>query len=350
MITLCLTGIWGMKKNTTVWGAVIRVNDVIVPHDIPAVAVEINKSSELITEKLSRVFYTVYTDTDTLHIPVFWDVSSVNMKLAGVYTMKGVLKLPPEYAFDESKSLQVQTTVSVQYPDKPDINIYYRLTAAGIYIFPWLKQENFDSMEAYLKKESGQWINLTEEGFALCEEEGLYVSNQSMVVGNTYSLLVTYDNGKKQTNTLRFQYQKDGSLKIYGYQHNLLGNTQKPGKIICSYDTGDEKYLSRCAAYAVKTGGSLKQIEKELKENVRLRVSTAETFENTAENPELILESSWDLSRVNREKQGVYKVTGSFVIPEGYEVSDSLTLPEAYAYLSVQKKENHRLIPTACRW
>ena len=338
MITLCLTGIWGMKKNTTVWGAVIRVNDVIVPHDIPAVAVEINKSSELITEKLSRVFYTVYTDTDTLHIPVFWDVSSVNMKLAGVYTMKGVLKLPPEYAFDESKSLKVQTTVSVQYPDKPDINIYYRLTAAGIYIFPWLKQENFDSMEAYLKKESGQWINLTEEGFALCEEEGLYVSNQSMVVGNTYSLLVTYDNGKKQTNTLRFQYQKDGSLKIYGYQHNLLGNTQKPGKIICSYDTGDEKYLSRCAAYAVKTGGSLKQIEKELKENVRLRVSTAETFENTAENPELILESSWDLSRVNREKQGVYKVTGSFVIPEGYEVSDSLTLPEAYAYLSVQKK------------
>ena len=130
-------------------------------------------------------------------------------------------------------------------------------------------------MEAYLKKESGQWINLTEEGFALCEEEGLYVSNQSMVVGNTYSLMVTYDNGRKQTNTLRFQYQKDGSLKIYGYQHSLLGNTQKPGKIICSYDTGDEKYLSRCAAYAVKTGGSLKQIEKELKENVRLRVSTA---------------------------------------------------------------------------
>ena len=338
MIALCLTGIWGMKKNTTVWGAVIQVNDVIVPHDIPAVAVEINKSSELIAEKLSQVFYTVYTDADTLHIPVFWDVSSVNMKLAGVYTVKGVFKLSPEYAFEESESLQVQTTVSVQYPDKPDINTYYRLTAAGIYIFPWLKQENSDSMEAYLKKESGQWINLTEEGFALCEEEGLYVSNQSMVVGNTYSLLVTYDNGKKQTNTLRFQYQKDGSLKIYGYQHSLLGNTQKPGKIICSYDTGDEKYLSRCAAYAVKTGGSLKQIEKELKENIRLRVSTAETFENTAENPELILESSWDLSQVNREKQGVYKVTGSFVIPEGYEVADSLVLPEAYAYLSVQKK------------
>lgn len=338
MITLCLTGIWGMKKNTTVWGAVIRVNDVIVPHDIPAVAVEINKSSEQITEKLSKVFYTVYTDADTLHIPASWDVSSVNMKLAGVYTVKGMLKLPQEYAFEGNENLQVQTTVSVQYPDKPDINTYYRLTAAGIYIFPWLKQENSDFMEAYLKKESGQWINLTEEGFALCEEEGLYVSNQSMVVCNTYSLLVTYDNGKKQTNTLRFQYQRDGSLKIYGYQYSQLGNTGSPAKHIRSYNAKDEKYLSRCAAYAVEIGSSLRKIEEDLKEGVRLRVSTAEKFENTAENPEIILESSWDMSQVDLTKQGVYKLTGTFVVPEGYQLSEDLALPKAYAYLSVQKK------------
>ena len=338
MITLCLAGIWGMKKNTTVWGAVIQVNDVIVPHDIPAVAVEINKSSERIAEKLSQVFYTVYTDADTLHIPASWDVSSVNMKLAGVYTVKGVLKLPQEYAFEGNENLQVQTTVSVQYPDKPDINTYYRLTAAGIYIFPWLKQENSDSMEAYLKKESGQWINLTEEGFALCEEEGLYVSNQSMVVGNTYSLLVTYDNGRKQTNTLRFQYQRDGSLKIYGYQYSQLGNTGSPAKRIRSYNAKDEKYLSRCAAYAVEIGSSLRKIEEDLKESVRLRVSTAEKFENTAENPEIILESSWDMSQVDLTKQGVYKLTGTFVVPEGYQLSENLALPKAYAYLSVQKK------------
>lgn len=338
MITLCLTGIWGMKKNTTVWGAVIQVNDVIVPHDIPAVAVEINKSSEQITEKLSKVFYTVYTDADTLHIPASWDVSSVNMKLAGVYTVKGVLKLPQEYAFEGNENLQVQTTVSVQYPDKPDINTYYRLTAAGIYIFPWLKQENSDFMEAYLKKESGQWINLTEEGFALCEEEGLYVSNQSMVVGNTYSLLVTYDNGRKQTNTLRFQYQRDGSLKIYGYQYSQLGNTGSPAKRIRSYNAKDEKYLSRCAAYAVEIGSSLRKIEEDLKESVRLRVSTAEKFENTAENPEIILESSWDMSQVDLTKQGVYKLTGTFVVPEGYQLSEDLALPKAYAYLSVQEK------------
>ena len=123
MITLCLTGIWGIKENTIIWGAVIKVNDVIAPHDIPAAAVELNDSSEVISEKLSEVCYTVYTDEDTLHIPVSWDVSSVNMKLAGVYKIKGMLKLSPEYDLGEIESPQVQTTVSVQYPDKPDINI-----------------------------------------------------------------------------------------------------------------------------------------------------------------------------------------------------------------------------------
>ena len=338
IIILCLTGIWGLRRNTTVWGAAIEVKNITAPRDIPAVAVELNKSSEVITEKLSQVFYTVYTDADILHIPVSWDVSSVNMRVAGVYTVRGVLKLSPEYDPGEFQSPQVQTTVSVQYPDRPDINTYYRLTAAGLYIFPWLEQEDPDSMEAYLKEDNGQWIDLTEEGFALCDEEGLYVSNQSMVVGNTYSLMVIYDNGRKQTGTLRFQYRKDGSLKIYSYQYSQIGNIQKPGKTIRSYDTKDEKYLSRCAAYAVKTGGSLKKIEQDLKESVRLRVSTAEKFENTAENPELILESSWNLSQVNTAEQGVYKVTGTFTIPEGYEVSDDLTFPEAYAYISVQKK------------
>lgn len=254
MITLCLAGIWGIKGNTTVQGAAIEVEGVLAPHDIPAVAVELNKNSKIISEELSEISYTVYTETDALHIPVSWDVSTVNMKLPGVYTIKGTLNLSSKYDLGEIRSPQVQTTVSVQYPDKPDINTYYRLTAAGLYIFPWLEQEDTDSMEVYLKKNNGQWINLTEGGVALCDERGLYVSNQSMIAGNTYSLLVTCDNGRKQTGTLRFQYRKDGSLKIYSYQYGQLGNIQKPGKTIRSYDTRDEKYLSRCAAYALKTG------------------------------------------------------------------------------------------------
>lgn len=338
MIGICLSGMLIIKKTTVIRGQENTVSHVTAPKDIPAVAVEINKSSEVICDKLSEITYTVYTDSDTLHIPVLWDVSAVNMELPGVYTVKGTLKLPRGYDLGEINSPQVQTTVSIQYPGRPEINTYYRLTAAGLYIFPWLEREDADSMEAYLKKDNGQWMNLTEEGFALCSEDGLYVSNQSMVVGNTYSLMVVYGDGQRQTGTLRFRYQKDGSLKVYSYQYSQLGNTGSPAKRIRSYNAKDEKYLSRCVAYAVEIGSSLRKIEEDLKESVRLRVSTAEKFENTAENPEIILESSWDMSQVDLTKQGVYKLTGTFVMPEGYQLSENLALPKAYAYLSVQER------------
>lgn len=343
LIGICLSGMFIIKNPTVIRGQENEILHVIAPEDIPAVAVEVNESSEIISEKLAEVSYTVYTDSDTLHIPVLWDVSAVNMKLSGVYTVKGTLKLPRGYDLGEINSPQVQTTVSVQYPGRPEINTYYRLTAAGLYIFPWLEREDADSMEAYLKKDNGQWMNLTEEGFALCSEGGLYVSNQSMVVGNTYSLMAVYGNGQRQTGTLRFRYQKDGSLKVYSYQHSQLGNTGSPAKRIRSYNAKDEKYLGRCAAYAVEIGSSLGKIEEDLKESVRLRVSTAEKFENTAENPEIILESSWDMSQVDLTKQGVCKLTGTFVVPEGYQLAENLTLPKAYTYLSVQKRGNPQI-------
>ena len=343
LIGICLSGMFIIKNPTVIRGQENEILYVIAPGDIPAVAVEVNESSEIISEKLAEVSYTVYTDSDTMHIPVLWDVSAVNMKLSGVYTVKGTLKLPRGYDLGEINSPQVQTTVSVQYPGRPEINTYYRLTAAGLYIFPWLEREDADSMEAYLKKDNGQWMNLTEEGFALCSEDGLYVSNQSMVVGNTYSLMAVYGNGQRQTGTLRFRYQKDGSLKVYSYQHSQLGNTGSPAKRIRSYNAKDEKYLGRCAAYAVEIGSSLRKIEEDLKETVRLRVSTAEKFENTAENPEIILESSWDMSQVDLTKQGVCKLTGTFVVPEGYQLSENLELPKAYAYLSVQKRGNPQI-------
>ena len=343
MIGICLFRMLIIKKTTVISGQENTVSHVTAPKDIPAVAVEINKSSEVICDKLSEITYTVYTDSDTLHIPVLWDVSAVNMELPGVYIVKGTLKLPRGYDLGEINSPQVQTTVSIQYPGRPEINTYYRLTAAGLYIFPWLEREDADSMEAYLKKDNGQWMNLTEEGFALCSEDGLYVSNQSMVVGNTYSLMAAYGDGQRQTGTLRFRYQKDGSLKVYSYQYSQLGNTGSPAKRIRSYNAKDEKYLSRCAAYAVETGSSLEKIEEDLKESVRLRVSTAEKFENTAENPEIILESSWDMSQADLTKQGVYKLTGTFVVPEGYQLAENLALPKAYAYLSVQKRGNPQI-------
>ena len=37
---------------------------------------------------------------------------------------------------------------------------------------------------------------------------------------NAYSLMVVYGDGQRQTGTLRFRYQKDGSLKVYSYQYS----------------------------------------------------------------------------------------------------------------------------------
>ena len=165
-----------------------------------------------------------------------------------------------------------------------------------------------------------------------------------MTAGNTYSILVTYDNGEKQTGTLRFRYLKDGSLNIYSYQYSQIGDIQKPGNCIRSYDTSDEKYLSRMCRVCCKNGRKSEKNKGGTEQrNIKLRVSTAQKFENTAENPEIMLESSWDVSRVNTSKSGVYKLTGTFVIPQGYELSDDLTLPEACAYISVQKKGNPQI-------
>ena len=68
------------KKTTVISGQENTVSHVTAPKDIPAVAVEINKSSEVICDKLSEITYTAYTDSDTLHIPVQWNVAAVNWK------------------------------------------------------------------------------------------------------------------------------------------------------------------------------------------------------------------------------------------------------------------------------
>lgn len=83
MIGICLSGMLIIKKTTVISGQENTVSHVTAPKDIPAVAVEINKSSEVICDKLSEITYTVYTDSDTLHIPVLWDVSAVKYGASG---------------------------------------------------------------------------------------------------------------------------------------------------------------------------------------------------------------------------------------------------------------------------
>lgn len=67
MIGICLSGMLIIKKTTVIRGQENTVSHVTAPKDIPAVAVEINKSSEVICDKLSEITYTVYTDSDTAY-------------------------------------------------------------------------------------------------------------------------------------------------------------------------------------------------------------------------------------------------------------------------------------------
>ena len=100
-------------------------------------------------------------------------------------------------------------------------------------------------------------------------------------------LLVTYDNGQRSRPILcGFNTKKTAVLKFTVTSTVCLEIRGSPAKRSSrSYDAGDEKYLSRCAAYAVETGSSLEKIEEDLKESVRLRVSTAENIREYSRKP-----------------------------------------------------------------
>ncbi len=313
----------------SVYAQEAKKENLIIPRDIPAVAVEIYGTKEEILNQLKDVTYTLYTEDETLTVPVKWDLSSVNMNQKGVYKIKG----NPE----NGQTGQIQTMVSVQSRDTPDINAWYRLTAAGIYIFPWLDRSDTEEMSVWIKKAGGLWIDLTEGGYAICDSDGLYLSNQSMSAGNTYFMTVRY--GKSMTRILKFAYCTDGDLKIYSYTQGEIGNIWHPSNCIASYEKEGEKFLTRCGAYAISSKDELKKIKDELENDQMLKVSTASVYEDTPENPALLLKSAWNISEVNTERPGLYKIEGIFKIPEDYVLKQGFTLPKAYAYISVQKKD-----------
>ena len=86
------------------------------------------------------------------------------------------MKLPRGYDLGEINDPQVQTTVSIPVSGKAGDQYLLQADSNRTLYFSMAEREDADSMEAYLKKDNGQWMNLTEEGFALCSEDGLYVS------------------------------------------------------------------------------------------------------------------------------------------------------------------------------
>lgn len=308
------------------------------PYDIPVAVVQEQGNLAEGVRILDQISYTGFLEQGEIcTFPVVWDFSKVNVGQTGVYQAEGRMELPQGYSLGTGvEAPKVYAGVSVQKKWMPEINAYYKMSSAGLFVFPWLDRENED-MQGHLKREGSSWISL--DGYAMCERNALYLSDRTMRLGNIYELAVTY--GDSMTKILRFLYTDQRTLEILSYRPGTLEMGEPEKKSVISSLKGG-KGLERCLAFAIPKGGSLEPALETLKQ-FRVLGSTSEKFEDTPENPAEILEIKWDTAAVNRKKVGVYKMKGEFQCPEGFRFKEGLKLPEVSAYISVQKIEDPQI-------
>lgn len=306
---------------------------------IPAVATETGSEKEEITEKLRMVTTRAYcSDGTDRDLSVKWNLSSVDLEKPGVYQIQGQPCIPEDLFVTDENSVPTYTTqISVQNSGQPEINTYSCMESSGIFVFPWISGLDTEHMTAWLRGEGSGWVDLTEAGYAICMEEGLYLANTAMTVGKRYELAIS---GKGfQTRILEFTCVSGKVLEIRNYHSGSILGTAVPNKKIRSTEETDPGMDQRCMAFALETGSNLQEVQETLTEDMILFGSTAETYENTAEDPAQAMRATWDISRVNCRKPGVYKIVGKFQAPEGYTLAENLALPEMTAYVSVQNPD-----------
>lgn len=310
---------------------------------IPAVAVETGSQKEAITEKLRTVTTKAYcSDGTTRDLYINWDLTDVNLQAPKVFEIHGRPSIPEDLLVSAEIFLPLYTTkISVQNPGQPEIQAYSCMESSGIFVFPWISGLDTDHMTVWLRKAGNSWTDLTEKGYAMCMEDGLYLANSAMTLGNTYELAVS---GKGfQTRILNFVYTSSNVLDIRNYRSGTISEIATTDKLIRSIEELDPRMKERCMAFAIETGGDLQKIQETLEKDILLFGSTAETYENTAENPAQAMRAVWNFGKVNIRKPGVYKIIGKFQVPEGYRISENLTLPEMTAYISVQNPDTPQI-------
>ncbi len=332
LLMLCL-----LKGGQKVWAGNNVITDFSRIFYIPAGAVLRGGSLEELKETYDSMSCMAYTeDGQELELSVIWDYSGVNVQKVGAYQITGTLKLPEGYA--SSITIPSWTVgISVQNFEEPEIQVYSRMISAGLYYFPWITNQDPDAMEIWMQPEGEDWINISEEGYGMCDTDGMYLSCQSMVKGNTYTLTVVYPNGK--TRNLKYRYASDGTLDIISYQPGLLGNSGVKDTTIRSCEPIEEGSLERLGAYALRKGQSTYGLKKQLEKSFHILGSTQTEYEDSASHPSVVLSSVWDFSGVNTAVPGVYKVTGSFQAPEGYTLDPDAKLPSASVYVTVQRPD-----------
>ena len=169
-------------------------------------------------EALEKLFATspyyleCYAENETSYTAVVeWDFSCIDLNTVGLYHAAGRLTAPENTVFaDRIDFPEITIPVSVQAPDRPDINCF--LTARGNLYFPWVAPPGEpDKISVWLSENNGSW-NQLENGIYVGREM-LSIATRLLTPGSGYRLQVDYDGG--QTGILSFTYADEIVLEGY---------------------------------------------------------------------------------------------------------------------------------------
>ena len=160
----------------------------------------------------SPYYLECYAENGTSYTAVVeWDFSCIDLNTVGLYHAAGRLTAPENTVFaDRVDFPEITIPVSVQAPDRPDINCF--LAARGNLYFPWVTPPGEpDKISVWLSENNGSW-NQLENGIYVGREM-LSIANRLLTPGSGYRLQVDYDGG--QTGILSFTYADEIVLEGY---------------------------------------------------------------------------------------------------------------------------------------
>lgn len=160
----------------------------------------------------SPYYLECYAENGTSYTAVVeWDFSGIDLNTVGLYHAMGKLTAPADTAFAEGIAFpEISIPVSVQAPDRPDINCF--LAARGNLHFPWVTPPGeLDKISVWLSENNGSW-NRLENGIYVGREM-LSIATRLLTPGSSYRLQVDYDGG--QTGILSFTYADEIVLEGY---------------------------------------------------------------------------------------------------------------------------------------
>ena len=160
----------------------------------------------------SPYYLECYAENGTSYTAVVeWDFSGIDLNTVGLYHAAGRLTAPENTAFAEGIAFpEISIPVSVQAPDRPDINCF--LAARGNLHFPWVTPPGeLDKISVWLSEKKGSWNRL--ESGVYVGQEMLSIATRLLTPGSSYRLQVDYDGG--QTGILSFTYADEIVLEGY---------------------------------------------------------------------------------------------------------------------------------------